>query len=374
VVAPFLRELGYSGTEYGLLGAASVVTSSAATLAAGVLSDAIGARRVLVAGFIANSASKFMVASGTLAGVAGGFMMWGLSNGLSWTAFKVLVSRSEPDSRLHYVFSYATAANLFGSALGSFAGWVPVALDTVTGAGLARLYSLTLAGLGVALLLAPLLVRRVTEERVAGRRAGVGRVSLRGLPARFYKLVLLESMIGFGAAMSIHNIGYYFILKYGVNSGELGTVTGLESLLQALITTRMPALADRFGGPLRVYIAVTMSSVPLLILMTMVDSYVLAASIFLVRTILMNVANPLIEAFTFTLVPRDKRGIASAFTSLSWTIPASGGRALGGRLLDIDVELPLRLTALIYFSSLAGIGALFRDKVSAKPGLEGRRA
>ncbi len=319
----------------------------------------------MAAGFLLNALSKFMLASGTLAGITGGFMVWGASNGFSWTAFRVLVSRSVEDDRLHYALSYTMAANLVGSALGSFSGWIPVSLNLLlAGSSLVELYSLTLAGLGLALLSGPLIVLGV-EEKLHVTTPLRRRLSIRGLPSRFYKLVFLESMIGFGAAMSIHNIGYYFILKYEVNSGELGTVTGLESLAQALITTRMPSLADRLGGPLRVYIAVTMSSVPLLVLMTLVDSYVLAASIFLVRTILMNVANPLIEAFTLTLIPRDKRGIASAFTSLSWTIPASGGRALGGKLLDIDVELPLRLTALIYFLSLSGMGALFRDRLKA---------
>ncbi|MCE4613175.1 MAG: MFS transporter [Desulfurococcales archaeon] len=364
IVSPFLNELGYSGTEYGLLGAVSVVTSSLATLGAGLLSDIMGSRKVMLAGFLANAVSKFMIATGTFLGVTGGFTVWGLSNGLSWTAFRVLVSRSEADERLHYIFSYTMAANLLGSALGSFAGWIPVALSLATGAGLVELYALTLAGLGALLLVAPPFLLSMVEERLQPSRAGGRRISLRGLPGRFYWLVFFESLIGFGAAMSIHNIGYYFILKYGVNSGELGTVTGLESLVQALITTRMPLLADRLGGPLRVYIGVTMTSVPLLVLMTLVDSYVLAASIFLVRTILMNVANPLMDAFTLSLIPREKRGMATAFLSLSWTIPASGGRALGGRLLDIDVELPLRLTALIYFSSLTGISLAFRDKLA----------
>ena len=73
----------------------------------------------------------------------------------------------------------------------------------------------------------------------------------------------------------------------------------------------------------------------------------------------MNVANPLFQAFVMRMVPEEARGRASAIMSLSWTIPAGAGRAVGGLLLDRDLELPLRLTAAIYAGALAGLAALF---------------
>jgi hypothetical protein len=57
------------------------------------------------------------------------------------------------------------------------------------------------------------------------------------------------------------------------------------------------------------------------------------------------------------------RGTASAFLSLSWTIPAGGGRAVGGWLLDIDLELPLRLTAVFYTIALTTLALAFREEL-----------
>ncbi|MCE4625447.1 MAG: MFS transporter, partial [Desulfurococcales archaeon] len=196
-----------------------------------------------------------------------------------------------------------------------------------------------------------------------------GGVRLRGaFTRRFYLIVAIEVAIGFGAAMSIHNIDYYFAAKYNVNSAQLGTVVGLQQLAMAALMLYMPRLSDRVGGPLKVYIAVSSASVPLLIAMTFTNNFILAASLFLIRSVLMNVATPLFDAFVMRLVPRDLRGIASSILSLSWTLPAGGGRAVGGWLLDKNLELPLRLTAAIYAAAIAALAAMFRDELGGGEG------
>ena len=81
----------------------------------------------------------------------------------------------------------------------------------------------------------------------------------------------------------------------------------------------------------------------------------------------MNVANPLYNAFIMRLVPMELRGTASALLSLSWTIPAGIGRAVGGLLLDIDLELPLRLTALLYTIALAILAVFFHNHTGGRP-------
>ncbi|MEB3851691.1 MAG: hypothetical protein LRS49_03820 [Desulfurococcales archaeon] len=97
--------------------------------------------------------------------------------------------------------------------------------------------------------------------------------------------------------------------------------------------------------------------------MTLTSSYPLAASLYLARSVLMNAGNPLLSAYTLRLVPPERRGVASAFLNLAWTVPAGAGRAVGGFLLDVDLELPLRATAAVY---AAAIAYLHR---AAKPGL-----
>ncbi len=359
VLAPFLRSLGYSGAEYGALGGSAVIASSFFTLISGILSDAIGARKTIIIGLLVKTLSLLLVATGEKAYVAMGFLLNGVSQGLLWTAETALVSRSGVDERLHYTFSYVGAMHTLGGSLGSFMGWIPVIVSRSYGIDIIKAYQFSLQLLSLLSLALIPVALKIAEVGVYGRGMIESIKGVKGLGV-FYKLAVFNILIGFGAAMSIHNIDYYFTVKYRTTSAELGSVFGLQQLIMGLMMVKLPRMADKLGGPLRLYLALTLPSIPLLVAMTLTNSYIVASSLYLVRSILMNVANPLFNAFAMSLVPRDRRGIASAFMSLSWTIPAGGGRALGGYLLDVDVELPLRLTALLYTVSLVGMGYVFR--------------
>ena len=359
VLAPYLRSLGYSGAEYGAMGGVAVLSGTVFTLLGGFLSDRVGARPVVAVSLALSSAALLLVSTGVRGLVAAGFMLNGAAGGLSWASEQALVARSSRDERLHYAFSYVSAASTIGGAAGSFLGWAPVLYSNATGTPLVEAYAATLRYAAALPLLGIPLVAGVREALPQRRASPLAAV--RGLGRRFYQVAALEMLIGFGAAMSIHNIDYYFVAKYGVTSAELGSVIGLQQLVMAALMALMPGLADRHGGALRVYLAVSAPSIPLLVAMTFTNDYLVAAALYLVRSVLMNVANPLFTAFVMARVPPEHRGAASAFLALSWTVPAGGGRAVGGYLLDIDLELPLRLTALLYTASLAGLALLFKN-------------
>ena len=367
VLAPYLRGLGYSGAQYGLVGSTAVLSSALMTLLAGTLSDRLGSRKVIAAGLAGQSLAMLLISSGDPARVAAGFFLNGASNAMSFTGQQALVSRSGSDERLHYTFSYVAAAGTLGGALGSFAGWLPVLASRHLGVGLIQAYRATLAFSSLLPLAGILAVAPLREDLGSPRGGGSILEGWRRLGGRFARVALANVLVGFGAAMSIHNIDYYFAAKYNVTSAQLGSVLGLQQLVMAYLMTRMPRLADRVGSPLKVYLAVSYSSVPLLVAMTIVDSFPVAAALYLVRSVLMNVANPLFNAVVMRLVPRSLRGTASAVLSLSWTLPASGGRAVGGYLLDVDLELPLRLTAALYTLALTYIALLFPDELRSGP-------
>ncbi len=354
VVAPYMYSLGFTGTEFGLLTGASVATSLLATILSGHLSDALGARRVVAAGLVLRAAAALLIASGAAAVMAAGFLVQGLAMGFTWAATSALVARSGDDRRLHYTFSYVAAASTLGAAAGSFSGFIPVALSQALGVPLVEAYRLAIAFLAPLSLASVPLALATRETGVGGGRTGIleaVRVFRSVAPLR--TLAVYNIVVGFGAAMSIHNIGYYFTAKYGVTSAEIGLVTGVEQLAMAALMVVNPRIADRVGSPLKVYLALTSLSVPLLVAMTLTSSFAVASALFIVRTVLMNAANPLLEATLMRLVPRSLRGSAGALMSLSFTLPASAGRAVGGALLDVDLELPLRATAVLYAASIA---------------------
>jgi len=360
VIAPYLKDLGYSATEYGILGSITVLSSVLFTFVSGVLSDYVGARRIYFIGLFIGGFAFLMISSADKFLIAIGYLVLGASSSLAFTASSALVARSVSDEKLHYMYSYVGAANTLGIALGGFMGWLPVLISDYMDLPLGQLYSYTIVGLGLLRFGVSPLALKVKEYGFReGRKIHEVLRGFRGLGV-VYWIVLLNILIGFGAALSIHNIDYYFALKFNVRSSELGSIFGVENLIMAFIMYKMPNLADRLGGTIKLYIILAMSSLPLLIGMTLTDVFVITAGLFVVRTILMNVANPLFSAFTMRLVPHDKRGVGSALFSLAWNIPAGFGRAVGGYMLDLDIELPLRVTTVFYGVAIGGLMLLIK--------------
>ncbi|MEB3851690.1 MAG: MFS transporter [Desulfurococcales archaeon] len=251
-MAPYLRSLGYTGTEYGLLGAAAVLLGAASSIAGGILSDIWGSARTASLGLSLGGLAYALIAAGTPYWVAAGFAVNGLSAGLGMTAMQALAARLGREERMHYTLSYYAAASTLGGALGSFSGWLPRLAATWAGVPLvdAYRYALLASGaLSAAAGLAVLPARGPLERGLAGR-AGLRLLasSVRGLEGRFYRIVAVEAVLGFGAAMSVHNIDYYFAAKYGVDSAQLGSVLGAQQLLMAALTAYLPRLSDRAGG------------------------------------------------------------------------------------------------------------------------------
>lgn len=356
-MAPYLRGIGFTGKMYGLYGGLNVLTLAIVTFIAGPLSDRYGGRIVSLVGIIFSGIGFIVLSQGTITLIYTAALINGLGGGMLYTGVTVLLSRTGLDRDMHYRFSYFSASQTMGGGIGSFLGWAPVYASRLFSTTIIMAYMETFFILGIVAILSFPLLLTVREERLEqGNRGFLS--GFHGLGA-FWWIAIVNALIGFAAAMSIHNIDYYFTVKYNVNSGLLGSVFGIQQLIMALIMIAMPHISDRVGGPLKLYLVVSYCSIPLLVLITLTNNYTLASSLFITRSILMNVANPLFQSFALSLVPFEKRGVASSLMSLSWTLPAGFGRMVGGYLFDIDLELPLRLTAGIYTISLTILGILF---------------
>ncbi len=365
IYPPYLKLLGYSATLYGLIGGSGVIVSAIASLVAGIAADEGDARRPVVYGLITSLPVYPLVALGTLWSLFTAALLSGVSSGLYYTGFTVMVSREASDSELHYAYSIVNAYSLLGSALGLFMGWIPILLHCFNYASLLEGYRYMFLIPIPLIVLAFIPLGRIKYMYPKRGRAGISiRSILSGyveLPRKLWILLLSNAIIGFGAAMSIHNIGYYFALKYNVTSGELGSMFGVQVLIMALMMLHLPRLVEKVDRIVDTYLLVTSPSIPLIIALTMTNNYLVASVIYIVRSILMNLANPLFNALTMKLTPVHLRGRASSILGLPWTLLGGIGRSVGGRLMDIDIELPLRISAILYTIGLSIIALYLRD-------------
>ena len=371
IEAPYLKSLGFTPFEFGLFGSISVASSIVTLPISGWIVDRFRLIHVMIVSLIASSGSVLLMVTGVKILIYLSAFLGGFVGSIPFIGFRVLVSRVVKEERYYYVYPYIDALDMVGNAIGSYAGWLPEIIAKTYGLSYLEVYKYTLLTTAMLSLLAiiPLTKIKIIDTPRTPRSVGGFVESFKGIPKGTWrvisKVMVFEALIGLGAAMSIHNISYYFMLKYGIESGELGTLYGTESLLMALLMMFMPKVSEFIGSPLKAFVLVSFTSIPPLVAITFVNNYLLAFTLYIARTVLMNVASPLFTAFMMAVIPPEHRGKASSIVDLSRSVPSAIGRGLGGYMLGIDLELPLRITAIIYTLSLTYLFLVFRsDKLS----------
>jgi MFS family permease len=364
VIPPFLRLIGFTGSLYGIYGMISVFASLIGTLTGGFIADYLGIKKLFYISMILIISGFILISTAEVENIFIGGGLSGLGSSFSWIAFVVLASKMFPDERLAESFSYIMGFSSIGSGVGLFMGWTPVVCSLLFSIELFSVYRYGILFSAFIMMIFIFSLNILFNDDILMKKNEIyaKKKSLdKSLLIIFIKLSLIQLIISFGAGLSIQNIDYYFVLKYKTSSGELGSILGLQNILMGLLMFLMPSLSRRFGGPLTAYVIISSPSIILILLMTFTNNLLIASAIYIVRTILMNVANPLYEAFQMRLIPRDLRGRASSVLGIVWQFPAGLGRYVGGHLLDIDLELPLRLTTILYTIGLSMLVLLFRD-------------
>ncbi len=343
---PYLKAIGFSVFNYGIYGSIGTFTGILGTIVGGYLSDKWKASYVIALGELlyAIAISLLMTENFWLIYLASAFS--GISGSFTYNYFSVLISRTYRQERYHYAFPYLSAVYSFGSAIGSYLGFIPRILP------FSYVDSLRISMMAFAYSLIPICIlfslKASKMEKISKEPEGE-KVPLRKvLMGDALKFGIYNMILGFGASFSVWNVSYYFMLKYHVGSANLGIFYGSESVAMGLLMLLMPKLSERMGGSLRVYVTLSYISIPLLILITFVNNYYLAVAILIARYVLMNVANPLLNAFIMSVIPNEVRGRAFSLLSVMFSVGGVPGQSLGGYVMRENLELPFRVTAGIY--------------------------
>ncbi len=362
--APFLRAIGFTPLEYGVLGSVMASAGLVSTGISGWLVDHYGSKKIIYSSLAMTIVSNILFVTGNYPLIYASAALLGLASAMTWIPLDVLVSRITSRELYHYAYPYLMSLSAFGGAIGSYTGWIPRIIVGYGIIGEVEAYKLSILFSTILYIPCLVLVHKVKADIVEAGSVTEGFKGFlsipRGLANTIIKLAVPEILIGFGAALSIHNISYYFMLKYNVGSGGLGTLFGTEQLVMAGLMLLLPRLREKLGGSLKTYIILSSTSIPLLIAITFLTNYYVAIALYITRTVLMNVASPLYTAFLMYIVPAEHRGKVSSLIGVARRIAIIPGRSLGGYLLGVSLELPLRLTALFYSTALGLLAVWFR--------------
>ena len=148
-------------------------------------------------------------------------------------------------------------------------------------------------------------------------------------PKLFVRLLAPTALVGLGAGLTMPFLNVFISGKFGVDFGNLGLLFGLSSLVTATGMLVQPMLADRFGK-VRSVVVVQAVSLPFLLILGFAPYFPLVATAFLVRGMLMNMANPVYMAFCMEQIDERERATFAGANEVVWSLMWSISAALSG--------------------------------------------
>ncbi len=333
-LAPLSKELGLGPQEYAFATSLFLLTSSLTLPVWGRIADKFDQRPFLIFSSFLASVAVLSLLINPHVGIYLEPALSGIASG-SYPLVFSYIGRSVRN--LERAFGYLSASSLVGNSIGNL---IVLMLSTHPN----RYFLIYLICFTVATLSVPLPMFLPKLNTVKQKRKGK-------FNRKVIAILIFDTILAFGAAAGIWTFDFYLVEKYGVSLKEIALLFFLESILQALGSSISPHVAERFGT-VRTYFAFTIPATLLILLISFSNNFIIAYSLFILRTALMNAANPLLQALLAKLAPKDALGSISSLNALLWNLSAFFGKNVGGWLMSVNIDAPLRLTFAIYSTAL----------------------
>ncbi len=350
----YVQALGFAQEFIGLVNAIPTATLVLVGIPVGRLIDRRGPRWGLIAGTAAAALGSTVVAlANTGPGIIAGACVLGIGSAFGFISGAPFLMAHSTERNRVALFSAQAAlltatgflGNLAGGRLpGLFAAWLgaaPNAPAPLRGTMIV-VAAMWVAGIipmlaareqaGVRASQAPSLVSVPMGEPPAASSGDESRPSHRRFvsqPGLVARLLLPSLLISLGAGQTMPFLNIYISGKFGVDYASLGTLFAVGALGTTAATLAQPALAERVGR-IQSVLAVQIASLPFLIMLGFAPVFWMVAASFVVRVALMNMGNPVYQAFAQEQIPSGERATFSSLSSVAWSLGWSTGSALSG--------------------------------------------
>lgn len=337
IIALYLAELDISASAMGLIFAAALAGSAAATVAVSAVGDRVGRRRILVvsAVTVAGAGAVFALTDlPWLLAVAAFVGMMSPNGGEAGTSLSVeqaaLAEVVQPVHRAA-VFAWANLVASAAVALGSLTAGVAGLTQNM---GLERVDSYRLVvwlyvllNLSLAVLFTRLTSAAEPTHIQADRHRKFGLHRSRSLVVRFSLLLALNSFAAGFVAQPL--IAYWFYVRFGADPGTLGIIFFLTNIAGALSYPGAAILARRIGL-VNTMVFTHLPSNILLMLVPAMPTLPLAAAILVMRHCLSQMDRPARDSYTLGIVSSNERTAAAGITKVAMDGGAAAALSLAG--------------------------------------------
>ncbi|MBI3947506.1 MAG: MFS transporter [Armatimonadetes bacterium] len=348
ILTLFLRDQGLSTQAIGMVLTATLIEDALATTFLAAVADRFGRRRILIlTPFLITLAGAVLAVAMNpwllmIAAVIGTLSPGGQEAG----PFAPLEQAALPNAVRPEVRTRAFAwYNIFGflpAALGALAAGAWMAAAQWLGADKMTAYRILLGIYGASGLLLSLLYSRLSpgiesEKKpapAAGAPARTGFMGLHRSRGVVFQLAGLQAVDALAGGFIIQSIlVLWFRQRYGVEAEVLGPIffgTNLLSAVSFLIAARV---AERFGL-LNTMVFTHLPSNLLLMLVPLMPTLPLAATVLFLRHVLSQMDVPTRQAYAMVLVDPDERSAAAGFITSARAMAQAVAPSLTGRILS----------------------------------------
>lgn len=349
VFAIYLDRLGYSTITIGVIFTVAYLAGALLTALWGYLSDRLGRRRILmllaVLTIVSNiiyiffSGLFFILFAVIIANVGAGGSSGGGSGGGPFNPVEeALLAERCPPERRNQLFAVNFCVGSIMGSLGALASGLPQLLQERWGwsavASYKPLFALTIL-FSIALLFVYGAISEAAPAAVAEKRIS------KATGVFVTKMSMLAIVDNFGAGMAGSLVAYWFYLRFGVDLKSLGVIFFASYFLAAMSFLSAPVIARRLGVVRTMAFSHGFASSIYLVL-PLVPSLELAASLLMTRSFFAYMDNPLRSSFTMAMVKSNERGAAAGVTSLARIVPYGISPTISTYLMQtVSLTLPL---------------------------------
>jgi MFS family permease len=379
VLALYLTETGFTEKMVGLLFTLTLAGDAGITLWLTTHADQFGRRKTLMVGalLMLGAGGVFIVTHNIIilmaAAIIGVISPSGNEIGPFLSVEQAGLTELIPNEKRTKIFAWYNMLGSFATATGALAGgWLAQILQ---GNGWTKLeaYRFVLMGYGLGglvLLVLFLFVSPAIEvTRVSETKHALGLHQSRKVVLKLSALFALDAFAGGLVVQSM--IAYWFHVKFGVESGVLGSIFFGANVLAGISALLAVPLAAKFGL-INTMVFTHIPSNILLMLVPLMPNLPLAIGILLARFSISQMDVPTRQSYTMAVVAPDERSAAAGVTAIARSV----GAAISPTLTGILFSIPALFSAPLFLAGGLKIVydlLLFREFSAVKPPEENKQ-
>jgi MFS family permease len=354
VLALYLAEIGLTEGQIGLLFTFTLFGDALISLWLTTSADRFGRKRTLILGalLMAGAGLAFVLTRNVilliLAAIVGVISPSGNEIGPFLSVEQAGLAQLISNKNRTQFFAWYALVGSFATAIGALSGgWLAQVLQDNAWTTFES-YRVVLIGYAIGGLLLLLLFLKLTKSvEVETTQDTTKRIlGLHRSREVVFKLSSLFAMDAFAGGLLVQSLMvYWFHIRFGVESGLLGSIFFGANILAGISALLAVRLANKFGL-INTMVFTHIPSNILLILVPLMPTLPLAIGTLLLRFSISQMDVPTRQSYTMAVVAPDERSAASGITAIARSVGAAVSPALTGLLFSI----PLLFNAPFFLS------------------------